>query len=303
MDTDEYTSIVFTITRGSFVDGWGIRTTIFLKGCPLRCIWCCNPESQSPLPELCVTPAECTHCGLCRDVYEYLKLESDGPTVDRRLCTNCGKCAELCPTKALTMFGEVYTVDRAFRELIRDKEYYDRSGGGVTIGGGEATFSDKFTYALVKKLQETGVHVAIDTCGYPVSPLALKVLEQADLLLFDLKGFDSERHRKHTGVSNELIHKTLRHLGALGKDIIIRIPLIPGHTDDNETLRNEAALIASIGTVRRIDLIPYHDFGAVKYRQLGRPYKMEGTPRLAEERVEEIARIFSVTGIPTQIGG
>jgi len=303
MAADEYTAVVFTITRGSFVDGWGIRTTIFLKGCPLRCKWCCNPESQQPYPELGVTPSECNQCGACRGLCKFLTLESRGPVVDRARCTNCGKCAEVCPTKALAMFGEAYTVERAFQELMRDKAYYDRSGGGVTIGGGEATMSDKFTYALVKKLQEAGVHVAIDTCGYPVSPLALKVLEQADLLLFDLKGFDPERHRRDTGVSNEVIHDTLRHLGALGKDIIIRLPLVPGHTDDDETLRKEAALIASVGSVRRIDLIPYHDFGAVKYEQLGRPYKMAGTPRLPDERVEEIRRIFEATGIPTQIGG
>ena len=250
-----------------------------------------------------MTPSECNQCGACRGLCKFLTLESGGPVVDRARCTNCGKCAEVCPTKALAMFGEAYTVERAFQELMRDKAYYDRSGGGVTIGGGEATMSDKFTYALVKKLQEAGVHVAIDTCGYPVSPLALKVLEQADLLLFDLKGFDPERHRRDTGVSNEVIHDTLRHLGALGKDIIIRLPLVPGHTDDDETLRKEAALIASVGSVRRIDLIPYHDFGAVKYEQLGRPYKMAGTPRLPDERVEEIRRIFEATGIPTQIGG
>lgn len=303
MDKNVYTSIVFTITRGSFVDGWGIRTTIFLKGCPLRCIWCCNPESQSAAPELSVTPGDCISCGLCRDVCPFLELKSYGPAVDRLLCTNCGKCAGICPTNALAMFGEVYTVDKAFRELIRDKAYYDRSGGGVTIGGGEATLSDNFTYELTKKLQKAGIHVAIDTCGYPISALALKILEQADLILFDLKGRDTEKHRKDTGIGNEVIHDTLRHLGALGKEIIIRIPLIPGHTDDDETLREEAALIASVGTVKRIDLIPYHDFGAVKYQQLGRPYQMDGTPRLTDERIAEIACIFNAAGIPTQIGG
>ena len=228
METDEYTAVVFTVTRGSFVDGWGIRTTIFLKGCPLRCRWCCNPESQSPLPELGVTPSECNRCGACRGICEYLTLNEAGPVVDRARCISCGRCAEACPTKALAMFGEVYTVGRAFEELIRDKAYYDRSGGGVTIGGGEATMSDQFTFALVKKLQEAGVHVAIDTCGYPVSPLALRVLEQADLILFDLKGFDSERHRRDTGVGNEVIHDTLRHLGAIGKEIIVRLPSSPG---------------------------------------------------------------------------
>ena len=303
MKKNQNTANVFIVTRGSFVDGWGIRTTIFLKGCPLRCLWCCNPESQSIAPELGVEPEDCTQCGLCKDLCPALSLGSAGPVVDRSLCDDCGKCAAVCPTNALAMYGEVYTVDRAFDELIRDKHYYERSGGGVTIGGGEATLSDAFTYELTTRLQEAGIHVAIDTCGYTGSPQALKILEQADLLLFDIKGVDPARHLADTGVSNNVIHDTLLHLGALGKDIIIRLPLIPGHTDDDETLIKEADLIKSVGSVKRIDLIPFHDFGSVKYRRLGKPYPMDGATTLSDDRVLQIAEIFANTGIPTQVGG
>lgn len=300
---DNITGTVFHIIRGSFVDGWGIRTTIFLKGCPLRCIWCCNPESQLPARQLKLTPEDCTQCGLCVGICPALKLNEEGPSVDRTACNDCGKCADVCPTKALDMFGEVYTVERAFEILIRDRDYYARSGGGVTIGGGEATLQRRFTYELLKRLQAEGIHVAIDTCGYTNTPLALKILEEVDLILFDLKGMNAQRHFNDTGVSNAGIHRNLIHLGNLGKDIIIRLPLIPGHTDDNETLQQEAEFISSIGSVRRIDLIPYHEFGRIKYDQLGREYPMKGTVPLSDERLREIEAIFTATGIPTQIGG
>ena len=201
------------------------------------------------------------------------------------------------------MYGTVYTIDQAFDSLMRDKAYYDRSGGGVTIGGGEATMSFDFTYALMKKLQDAGIHVAIDTCGYMVNPKSLKILENADLVLFDIKGMDPEKHRKNTGVDNGLILETLLHLGRRNKDIIIRLPMVPGRNDDDETLKQEAALITSVGSVKRIDVIPYHDYGSVKYKRIGKPYQAEGTPFLTDERKQEIVDILRTTGIPVQIGG
>ena len=303
MDNDAPRALVFNITRGSFVDGWGIRTTIFLKGCPLRCRWCCNPESQNMQPELAVIPEDCTQCGLCRDFCGALTLTASGPVVDRGKCVSCGKCAALCVTNALSMYGKPYTVDEAFETLARDRAYFDRSGGGVTIGGGEATMCAEFTYALMKKLQEAGIQVAIDTCGYMTSELSLRILEEADLILFDLKGMDGEAHRRNTGADNAPIHETLLHLGALGKDIIIRLPLIPGANDDEETLRQEASLIMKAGSVRRIDVIPYHDFGRVKYERLGRAYPAEGTPPLSEAAQQRVVEILSETGIPVQLGG
>lgn len=300
---DSVTGLVFTIIRGSFVDGWGIRTTIFLKGCPLRCTWCCNPESQTIGQQLKLTRQDCTMCGACRDICPALTLSEDGPHADRQGCDLCGRCVEACPTKAIDLFARRYTLEEAVDTLLRDKLYYERSGGGVTIGGGEATMQAEFSYALLKRLQAEGVHVAIDTCGYTTAPLALRILEEADLLLFDLKGFDRDRHKADTGVSNEIIHRNLLHLGKLNKDIIIRLPLIPGHTDDEETLRAEARLIAATGSVRRIDLLPYHDYGRIKYEQLDRPYLAEGYKTQTEAELAHIKSILAATGIPTQIGG
>ncbi len=300
---DQPTALVFNITRGSFVDGWGVRTTIFLKGCPLRCRWCCNPESQNTKPELAVIPEDCTQCGLCRDFCGALTLTAAGPVVDRAKCVACGKCAALCVTNALSMYGKPYTVDEAFETLVRDRAYFERSGGGVTIGGGEATLSADFTWALMKKLQAAGIHVAIDSCGYMTSEKSLQILKEADLILFDLKGMDAEAHRRNTGADNAPIHETLLCLGKLGKDIIIRLPLVPGANDDEATLRAEAALIKAAGSVKRIDVIPYHDFGRVKYERLGRDYPAEGTPMLSEEAQQRAVEILKAAGVPVQIGG
>lgn len=296
------TGIIFDITRGSFVDGYGIRTTIFLKGCPLSCLWCCNPESQNPKPQLKVVAEDCSSCGACSGLCTAIRSVTP-LTVDFSKCTLCGECFDVCPTPALSVWGSTWTIDKAFHELMKDKPYYDRSKGGVTIGGGEATLQGEFTYALMKRLQEAGVHVAIDTCGYTTSETGRKILEEADLLLFDLKGIDPEKHKAYTGVDNQRILDNLKRRGELGKDVIIRLPLIPGYTDDDETLRKEAELIKAAGCVRRIDLLPFHDFGKIKYEQTGKEYRLPELQRQSEERLEEIIRIMEATGIPTQIGG
>ena len=294
--------IIFDITRGSFVDGYGIRTTIFLKGCPLRCLWCCNPESQNPAPQLKVVAEDCNSCGACERLCD--AITSVSPlNVEFSKCTLCGKCFDVCPTPTLSVWGSPWTIDKAFCELMKDKPYYDRSGGGVTIGGGEATLQGEFTYALMKRLQEAGVHVAIDTCGYTTSETGVRILEEADLLLFDLKGIDPEKHKAYTGVNNQRIIDNLRHRGELGKDVIIRLPLIPGYTDDDETLQKEAELIQEVGCVHRVDLLPFHDFGKIKYAQTGKEYKLPELKRQSKERLQEIAEIIKRSGVPTQVGG
>ena len=299
---ENITGIVFDITRGSFVDGYGIRTTIFLKGCPLRCLWCCNPESQNPKPQLRVVAEDCTSCGACDGLCSAITI---GPalSVDFSKCTLCGKCFDVCPTPTLSVWGSHWTIDKAFHELMKDKPYYDRSKGGVTIGGGEATLQGEFTYALMKKLQGAGVHVAIDTCGYTTSEKAEKILEEADLLLFDLTGIDPQKHKTCTGVDNARILENLRRRGRSGRDVIIRLPLIPGYTDDDDTLQKEAELIREVGCVRRVDLLPFHDFGKIKYAQTGKTYLLPDLKRQSEERLQEILSIIKRSGIPTQVGG
>lgn len=302
--TDEVTGVIFDIVHGSFVDGHGIRTTVFFKGCPLRCVWCCNPEGQRPEPEIKLVLSRCDGCGKCIDACSAGAIRAEGEKIslDRSLCTRCGDCVEVCRRGALEWFGRHYTITEVYENVMKDVDYYRNSGGGVTLGGGEATSQPEFAYTLMKKLQAEGIHVAIDTCGYAATEESFRVLAEADLLLFDLKGLDPGRHKQDTGRDNTVITENLRRLGQMAKPMIIRLPLIPGHTTDSATLEAEADLIASIASVERVDLIPYHDYSKVKYEQLGRVYGLD-QPALSEEEVEQIRQLFAARGLGAQIGG
>lgn len=297
--------LIFNTVRGSFVDGWGIRTTIFLKGCPLKCKWCCNPEGQSFAPELKVTYDKCDGCGRCESLcpQKALTVREGRVAVDRTACDVCGACADFCWTGALEPFGRYYTVEEMFQFLLRDQAFYASSGGGVTIGGGEATWHPDFVLPLMEKLHGAGVHVAIDTCGYVEEPRGVQILREADLLLFDIKGMDPGRHLENTGVSSDLIWRNLRMLGALGKDIIIRMPIIPGYTDDDSELRQAARALSEIRSVRRVDILPVHQFGRVKYEQIGMAYTVNPSLTISEERQQAIKSLFESCGFQTQIGG
>ncbi len=309
METNgKLTGIVFNIVHGSFVDGFGIRTTVFLKGCPLRCKWCCNPEGQKYEPELKYTASHCNGCMECAGVCPtgaIRRIETeDGPKIeiDRSKCTNCMKCTEVCYMDALDRFGKVYTVNELFDVVRKDMSYYKSSGGGVTVGGGEATVQADFALAFVRKCKENFIHVAVDTCGYTVSAKAFQVLSEADLLLYNIKGMDPAVHEKNTGKSNDLILENLRKLDALGVPAIIRLPLIPGYNDDNESIKATAQFLSELKNIVRVDLMNYHEYGRVKYEQLGIPYIVEAKP-LPEERLAEIEAIFNAKGIKSQIGG
>jgi len=306
---DDNKGLIFHTIHGSFVDGHGVRTTIFLKGCPLRCVWCCNPEGQQAYPEIKFTVSKCTGCGRCIDTCPVHALQYDSNEqnkkviLDRQLCDNCGKCVDVCYEGALEIFGKYYTLEEIYNESKRDEQYYRSSGGGVTIGGGEPTFKPVFTYALMKKLQESGVHVAIDSCGYTKSEEGLRILKEADLLLYDIKGINGEKHYKNTGVNNETIISNLKMLDSLGKEIIIRLPLIPGYNDSQEDLTAAAALLSSLKSVIRVDLLAYHEFGRIKHEQLGREYKLKGVKTLSDERLQQIKEFFESYGLDVQLGG
>ena len=307
MDTNNVKKgIVFNIVHGSMVDGYGIRTTVFLKGCPLHCKWCCNPEGQKFDPELRYVETLCKGCMKCIDVCPEGAIQKSeaGETVaiDRDRCTNCMKCIDSCFFGALEKFGEYYTVDELFDIIRRDTAYYKSSGGGVTIGGGEASMHTDFTLALIRKCKENFIHVAVDTCGYTVNETAFQVLSEADLLLYDLKGMDTEKHIRDTGVSNDLILSNLKKLDELNVPTIIRMPLIPGHNDSDEEIEKAAEFLSSLKNLDRVDLMNYHTFGVVKYAQIGKNYELELTP-LSPERLDEICAIFARHSIRTQIGG
>lgn len=307
MDTNNVKKgIIFNIVHGSMVDGYGIRTTVFLKGCPLHCKWCCNPEGQKFDPELRYVETLCKGCMKCIDVCPEgaIQKSETGETVaiDRDRCTNCMKCIDSCFFGALEKFGEYYTVDELFDIIRRDTAYYKSSGGGVTIGGGEASMHTDFTLALIRKCKENFIHVAVDTCGYTVNETAFQVLSEADLLLYDLKGMDTEKHIRDTGVSNDLILSNLKKLDELNVPTIIRMPLIPGHNDSDEEIEKAAEFLSTLKNLDRVDLMNYHTFGVVKYAQIGKKYELELTP-LSPERLDEICTIFARHSIRTQIGG
>jgi len=300
------TGLVFNIVRSSFVDGYGVRTTVFLKGCPLRCLWCCNIEGQKTGSQLKVTAADCNGCGRCVPVCPVnaitLEREGDMLRVDREKCMDCGVCVNVCYTGALDTFGKVYTADGLFHILARDEQYYRASGGGVTIGGGEPTLQPEFTLALIERCHKAAIHVALDTCGHTDSDAGFRCLAEADLLLFDLKHMDPEKHRRLTGVSNDTILANLSRLDEMEQHIIVRIPIIPGMNDSEENLCATAELLAGMKSLERLDLIGYHNYSIMKYGQLGKRYPLDMAPA-DEPYMQKIKSLFESYDINTQLGG
>ena len=310
---NERKALIFQVIHGSFVDGYGCRTTIFLKGCPLRCKWCCNPESQEVYPEVKYNKDNfCTGCRKCEEVCPSGALavvkkddsEEYDVVVNREKCTHCGKCGEVCRTDKLEIYGKYYTVDEIFEEIRKDEKHYDATGGGVTIGGGECTMHGEFTLALVRKCRENYIQTALDTCGFITNEAGLQAFDEADYVLLDIKGIDREKHKGGTGVYNDLILKNLKRRNDMGKPVIVRYPLIPEYNDSEEDLQKTAEFLSHYPVIERIDIIPFHDYSRVKYAELGRDYLMpfSGT-MLSLEEEEKITGYFKKYGLKAQIGG
>ena len=251
-------AMIFDIQRNSFVDGPGIRTTVFFKGCNLRCKWCHNPESQSFEKQMMFYKDKCTGCGKCREVCpNHLKK-----------CDFCGKCELYCPADARKVCGREYTPAEVFAEVIKDKAFYDNSGGGVTFSGGECMLQLDFLREILEKCKSEGIHTAVDTAGNVPWKSFEKILPFTDLFLYDIKAFGAELHRKGTGVSNELILENLKNLSGRA-DIIVRIPVIGGYNDNDEEIRQIADFLKQIKIIKA-ELLPYHAMGEHKYTALGR---------------------------------
>lgn len=272
-------AIFFDIQRNSFVDGPGIRTTVFFKGCNLKCAWCHNPESQSAKPQMMFYKDKCTGCGKCKSVCPY-HLEQ---------CELCGKCTLYCPVDARKVCGKEHTVDEVLKEVLKDQAFYETSGGGVTFSGGECMLQIDFLAEILKKCKENGIHTAVDTAGHIPFESFEKILPYTDLFLYDIKIFDSQKHKQYVGVGNELILENLKKLFERKAKLWIRIPIIPDVNDSIEEIQKIKDFLKTIGTPEKIELLPYHAMGENKYRAIGKEPQIFKTPDAENmKRLKEI---------------
>jgi pyruvate formate lyase activating enzyme len=289
--------IVFNIQRFSLHDGPGIRTTVFKKGCPLKCKWCCNPESMNVTQEILIQDIRCIRCGKCKEVCSNDAITSieGNKRIDFSKCSSCMECVKVCPTKTLECIGTYLSVDEVVKEAKRDFLFYQNSGGGVTISGGEPLLQWEFTRDILKACKKEGLNTALDTSGYGSWEALEEVLKYVDLILYDVKHTDNDLHLKGTGVSNTLILQNLEKIASQMKTWI-RFPVIPGFNDSLKNIK-EVAYLASQFKVEKVSLLPYHEFGKSKYEKLGRDYLFQCTNKISEKHLEEIKMVFVEKGI------
>ena len=304
---------VFNIQRYAIHDGDGIRTSIFFKGCPLRCAWCHNPESQNYLPELIYHAERCIGCELCQELcpygaISYAQTSGRNPTpiavTDHERCTACGSCTESCPAAAREIAGKNYTVTELVKIVEQDRPFYEESGGGVTLSGGEPLARDiSGVEALLSECKRRGISTAVDTCGYVPWEHFERVLPFTDLFLYDVKMLDSTGHKQYTGIDNDLILDNLCHLSKCGAMIDIRVPVIGGVNDTNAEMSAIADFLKKNVTPRRIHLLPYHNTGSAKFQKLDRVYPGSAFYVPDAEYMETTRQQFVKHGFTSVIGG
>ena len=299
----EEKGLLFDIQRYSLHDGAGIRTTVFFKGCPLRCLWCSNPESQNTGLELAYFKDRCIQCEQCAQLCpkEAIKYKEKQLVINRSLCNYCGFCTEQCPSGALRIVGYTHTLEETAAEIEKDKIFYKHSDGGVTLSGGEPTLQKKFALNLVEWCRRESIHIAVETCGYAGAEVMEEFSEGADLILYDLKHINPEQHKKFTGVSNDKILANLINI-IKKKNVIIRVPLIPGYNDSQDNLRQTADFIKVLGGPP-VHLLPYHRLGECKYYSLGRQFPMAGVLPQGKEQILKAAGYFRDNNLNTVIYG
>lgn len=315
---NEPTGKVYDIQGFSVQDGPGIRTTVFLKGCPLRCPWCHSPESQQFHSQLSWISMRCIgieKCGKCLDAcpkgaitpgettqHMVTKEEVQHVHVDRSLCDDCGDCATVCYPDALFMCGTNYSVDELAEKLSQDMPFFEQSGGGVTISGGEALSQPEFTLALLKNLKKRGIHTALDTTGFTSHKNIEAVLPYTDLFLYDLKHMRNDQHKTVTGVPNEAILKNAKRIADAGGKLQIRIPVIPRFNDSEENIKETGMFCKSLGeAVTLIQLLPYHNMGVMKYQRISNDHKGLEAPLPSDEKIQSLKEILEGFGLSVTV--
>jgi pyruvate formate lyase activating enzyme len=295
--------IVYNIQRYSIDDGPGVRTTVFLKGCPLSCLWCSNPESQNPLPEVTWRYTSCKRCGTCVETcpLQLITLDEDGVHIDRKNCDRCCKCIEACVQEALQMSGKKMTVDEVYDVVKRDADYYKVSGGGLTCSGGEILMQADFVAEIFKRCKGDEIHTCADTSGFGTKEAMERVLAYTDLVYYDLKFMDPAEHKKACGQSNELILSNLALVVEKGIPMVIRVPLIPGYNDSDENITAIAKTVAERTKETPVHILPYHRYGENKYRMIDRKYQLEDLESPTEEELDKAKHIIESFGLKCEI--
>lgn len=299
----EETGLIFNIQRFCVHDGPGIRTTVFMKGCPLRCLWCSNPESQSFLPELLARDVNCKRCGACLDVCPQGAIsmtKKAGRRIDRRKCDQCLLCVQSCLYGSLNQCGQYRSVKDVLDEVLQDKLFYRNSGGGITLSGGEPLSQSTFVRNLLAECKKEGLHTTLETAGHGSWKDMETILPFVDLILFDIKHLDSGKHQKATGIKNNILIENLQKAAAIS-NIWFRVPLIAGFNDSAGHIKEIASLGKNIG-VQKISLLPYHEGGKSKCEQLGAPYGFPDGRAPGQKRISELKKIIEKAGLAVSVG-
>ncbi len=292
--------LIFDIQKFCIHDGPGIRTTVFFKGCPLRCEWCHNPESKRAKKELIYNPHSCVGCGACAEVCSAeAHILTPMHTVDRSVCTACGKCADVCPTQALSIAGKEMSADEVMREVLRDRAFYETSGGGLTLSGGELFLQFDFALELLKSARENGLHTCVETCGFTEKEKLLRIAAFTDLFLYDWKCTDPALHKRYTGVGNHEILENLRALNDIGASVVLRCPIVPGVNDTEAHFDGIASLAETLPCITAVELEPYHALGTDKAVRLGAEVKRFPTP-LPNEIEEWLEALRGKISVPVR---